>query len=410
MKIMIIGLNYAPEPIGIAVYTTGMAEELVARGHQVSVICGQPYYPAWKLMNGYKQGYHESQENGVNILRCPHYIPAKPSGLKRILHHMSFSISAMRPAFKRARKTKPDIVFTIAPSIISAPVGLWSALQCKAKKWLHIQDFEVEAAFATGLIKSRTGRRLRMSGWIEKKLFSYFDIISTIAPAMCEKLAFKGIPLNKIIEFRNWGDVTAIQPLAQPSTYRKEWNITAPHVAFYSGNIANKQGIEIIVEAAALLHERKDLTFIVCGEGPQLSALKTKAAGLSNIRFYPLQPIERLNELLGLASVHLLPQSAGAADLLLPSKLINMLASGRPVIATAEPGSALAEEIQSCGLICKPGKPDQFAQTIITLLDEPHQHAIMSAAARQRAIDVWEKEKIIDWLETSMLSLVQSGK
>jgi colanic acid biosynthesis glycosyl transferase WcaI len=122
-------------------------------------------------------------------------------------------------------------------------------------------------------------------------------------------------------------------------------------VAIYSGNIANKQGIEIVVEAARLLRHRKDLMFVVCGNGPNRARLIESSADLDNIQFHDLQPRERLSDLLGMASVHLLPQIAGAADLVLPSKLTNMLASGRAIAATAEPGTGLAAEVDGCGLI-----------------------------------------------------------
>jgi colanic acid biosynthesis glycosyl transferase WcaI len=177
------------------------------------------------------------------------------------------------------------------------------------------------------------------------------DRVSTISPQMCAKLREKGVPADRIVEFRNWANIDEVVPLEGPSPYRAEWGIERPHVAIYSGNIANKQGIEIVVEAARLLRHRKDLMFVVCGNGPNRARLIESSADLDNIQFHDLQPRERLSDLLGMASVHLLPQIAGAADLVLPSKLTNMLASGRAIAATAEPGTGLAAEVDGCGLI-----------------------------------------------------------
>jgi len=395
MKILILGLNYAPEKVGIAVYTTGMAEFFAAQGHKVDVVSGQPYYPGWRIMEGHSAWrYSKTEENGVNVTRVPHYIPAFPSGTKRLMHHASFAFTAFFPMIGKALRTRPDIIITIAPSLVAAPVALLVARISGARSWLHIQDFEVEAAFATGLINSDSWIA-RLARWFENTTIRSFDRVSTISPQMCKKLAQKGVPGNKIVEFRNWADIEAIKPLVQPSPYRAEWNITTPHVALYSGNIANKQGIEIIVEAARLLSPRKDLTFVVCGEGPNRARLEASARGLTNIRFHDLQPRERLNDLLGLAMVHLLPQLASAADLVLPSKLANMLASGRPVVATAKPGTGLADEVTGCGLVTPPGDVAAFAGAIETLIDKTQTYTCLADNTRLIAEKRYAKLSIL---------------
>lgn len=402
MKILILGHNYAPEEVGIAVYTTGMAEFLAAHGHKVHVISGQPYYPCWHIVEGHSAWrYSKTEENGVHVTRVPHYIPALPSGTKRLMQHASFAFAAFFPMIGKALGTRPDIIIAIAPSLVAAPVARLAAMIAGAKSWLHIQDFEVEAAFATGLMKSDNWIA-RLARWFENTTILSFGRVSTISPQMCKKLVEKGVPERKIIEFRNWADIEAIKPLAQPSPYRAEWNITTPHVALYSGSIANKQGIEIIVEAARLLSQREDLTFVVCGQGPNRAELEASAQGLTNIRFYDLQPRERLNDLLGLATVHLLPQLASAADLVLPSKLANMLASGRPVVATAEPGTGLANEVEGCGLVTPPEDAAAFAGAIETLIDETQTCICLAENARLIAEKRYAKSSILVMFEKQL--------
>jgi len=395
MKLLILGLNYAPEGVGIAVYTTGMAEALAAEGHEVRVVAGRPYYPAWRIMEGHNAfTYARAVENGVDVTRVPHYIPAQPSGGRRLLHHASFAATSAFPMLWQALSWRPDVVMTIAPSLIAAPVARLAAALCGARSSLHIQDFEVEAAFATGLL-DETRRPARLARAFERKVISSFGTVSTISPQMCRKLAEKGLPPERIVEFRNWADIDAIRPLDTPSPFRAEWGIETPHVALYSGNIANKQGIDIVVDAARRLAHRTDLTFVVCGEGPNRANLEAQAAGLANIRFFDLQPRERLNELVGLATIHLLPQLAGAADLVLPSKLTNMLASGRPIVAIAASGTGLAEEVEGCGLVTPPEQAHAFAAAISRLIDDPALHERLSAAARERAVERWSGSAIL---------------
>ena len=135
------------------------------------------------------------------------------------------------------------------------------------------------------------------------------------------------------------------------------------------------------------------------------AALEALAAGLGNIQFHDLQPAARMGELLALAAVHLLPQIPGAADLVLPSKLTNMLASGRPVVATVAPGTGLAAEVEGCGLVSAPGDAVALAGAVTALLDDPDLAARCGVAARERALDRWSQQAIIDRLAERLRGL-----
>jgi colanic acid biosynthesis glycosyl transferase WcaI len=399
VKLLILGINYAPEPVGIGPFTTGTAEHFAQAGARVKVVTTAPHYPEWKIAPGFANRWQAASMNGVAISRCPVYVPARPTGTKRLLHLASFTLSSFFPTLFAAARMRPDVVFCVAPSLMSVPLAWLAAKLTGARLWVHIQDFEVEAAIATGLLREH-GLVPRIAQWVELRLLRRADVASTISAAMCRRLKAKGVEDSRIVEFRNWAEIDSIVPLDRPSRYRGEWGITAPHVALYSGNIANKQGIEIIVEAAAKLRHRTDLQFVICGNGANRASLEAAAAqaGCANILFRDLQPREALVELLGLASVHLLPQIAGAADLVLPSKLANMLASGRPVVATADPGTGLADEVSGCGVVVPPGDADAFADAIARLLDDDPARTQFGQAARVRAQERWSKAMILDRL------------
>lgn len=399
-KLAIVGLNYAPEEIGIGAFTSGMARGLAARGLAVEAIVGKPYYPQWRVWNGYRRpGWLTAQESGVAVTRCPHYVPARPSGLKRIVHLAAFALSALPPALGLAlsRRRRPEVVLCVAPALLSVPTAWLLARLSGARLWIHVQDFEVEAAFATGLVGSG-GLAARLARGVENRLLRLADRVSTISPQMCARLREKGIAASRVAEVRNWANAPQPDP-AQGAAYRAGWNLGTARVALYSGNIANKQGIEIVVEAARLLAGRSDLHFVVCGEGPNRARLQELAAGLTNISFHDLQPAARMGELLGLAAIHLLPQIAGAADLVLPSKLANMLFSGRPVVATADPGTGLHSEVEGCGLATRPGDGAAFAAAIAALLDDPALAARLGAAARERGQSRWSQAAVLDGLD-----------
>ena len=394
-RVLIVGLNYAPEPVGIGPYSQGFAEALAARGARVTVVAGKPYYPKWRVDPAFAGGgWRHSVEGGVSITRCPHYVPAEPSGLKRIVHLASFALSALGPAL-RPKAERPEIVFTVAPALLGVITAWLAAKVAGARLWIHVQDFEVEAALATGLMDdSRLSARL--ARWVEATFLKLGDHVSTISPQMCAKLVDKGVAPARVFEMRNWSDARFAPDPEGAAAVRAEWGLTGKVVALYSGNIARKQGIEILVEAARLLQDRDDIAFVICGEGPNRQPLEALAAGLANVQLHDLQPAEKMGAMLTMADLHLLPQIAGAADLVLPSKLTNMLASGRPVVATTEPGTGLYAEVDGCGTITPPGDAPALAAAIAALADDPARRAMLGEAASARATQRWRKDPIID--------------
>ncbi|NCU02152.1 glycosyltransferase, partial [Candidatus Macondimonas diazotrophica] len=166
-----------------------------------------------------------------------------------------------------------------------------------------------------------------------------------------------------------------------------------------------KQGLELLVEAARALRDDPSVVFVIGGAGSARERLMAMAADLPNIRWIPLQPAERLCDLLNLADLHLLPQRADAADLVMPSKLTGMLASGRPVIATAAPETQVGRVVGDCGLLVPPGDGAALTQAIVALAADPDQRRTLGVAARAYAETHLAREAIMTRFETTALAL-----
>jgi len=403
MRILFVGINYAPELTGIGKYTGEMAEWLVSHGHEVRVVTAPPYYPEWRVSKGYSAWrYHHETLSRVNIWRCPLWVPTKPSGLKRLIHLASFALSSF-PVMLGQILWKPDVVISIEPPLMCAPLSLLASRLAGAKAWLHIQDFEVDAAFGLGILKSDRLRKVVLH--IERWLMRSFDRVSTISLKMQENLIQKGVDSDKTIFFPNWADVSTVFPLKQGSPLRKELCIPADKiVALYSGNMGEKQGLDILLEAASQLIANPEIQFVLCGEGAAKARLYETYKKLPNVMWLPLQPLERLNELLNMADIHLLPQRADVADLVMPSKLTGMLASGRPVLATAQTGTQVAQVVGPCGKVVKPGDVQGVVQGLLELLHSPQQRTILGTAARQASYE-WDKSSVLRRFEGQLYSL-----
>src|SRR5688572_22847600 len=144
MYLLILGLNYAPEPVGIGPFTAGLAEGMAARGHEVAIVAGQPYYPQWRPYPEQPAHFDARLENGVSVIRVPHYIPQTPSFARRLRHYLSFGRAARAPLAAAAARS-PDLVLAVAPALLAVPVARRAARRAGAPLWVHLQDFEADA-------------------------------------------------------------------------------------------------------------------------------------------------------------------------------------------------------------------------------------------------------------------------
>ncbi|MCR5865820.1 glycosyltransferase WbuB [Aquincola sp. J276] len=385
MKILIYGINYAPEPTGIGKYTGEMATWLATQGHEVRVVAAPPYYPAWRMADSHAgRGRSVETMDGVQVWRCPLWVPARPNGSKRVLHLLSFALSSL-PTMLRQARWKPDVVWVAAPAFACTPAALLTARLAGARAWLHIQDYEVDVAFDMGLLRGRLVRSLVLSA--ERWLMRRFDVVSSISRRMVGRAVEKGVAPDRAVLFPNWVDVDSVKPLGGASPYRAELQLPPDAVvALFSGTLGAKQGLHLIPLAARLLRQRcPNLVFVVCGDGQMRPDMEAAARELPNMRLLPLQPKERLPDLLGMADIHLLPQDPGVADLVMPSKLTAMLSSGRPVVTNARPGSEVAEVVAGCGVVVSPDDAPAFAGAVEGLAADAARRARLGAAARLHA-------------------------
>lgn len=381
MKILIYSANFAPEPTGIGKYSGEMAAWMAAQGHEVRVVAAPPYYPSWKIADGYTWPlYRREQWQGVDVWRAPLWVPRKPNGITRVLHLLTFAISSL-PVMLWQILWRPNVVMTIAPALVCAPTGWLVAKLSGGKAWLHIQDFEVDVAFHMNILKGKRFESIVRGA--ERLLLSCFDVVSSISGSMLNKLRLKGVVEGRVRFFPNWVDIAHVYPLSEPSHYRKELGIE-PHtkVVLFSGTLNSKQGLMVIPDAARKLADRKDVLFVVCGDGATKPQLLAACEGLANVTFIPLQPFERLGQLLGLADIHLLPQSPEATDLVLPSKLTGMLASGMPIIATCRNDTEIASVVSKCGVVVPPEDGTALAAAIEQLVDNDEARLEFGVQAR----------------------------
>lgn len=348
-RILLIGYNYYPEPTGIGKYNGEMMEWFVKQGYDCTVLTSYPYYPHWKVQEPYyKKRFwytteklaHPRSGGKLKIIRCPQYVPLKPSGLKRILLDLSFLISATFPLIGLFFQKKIDYAICVAPSFQFGLLGVLYKKLKGAKLIYHIQDMQIEAARDLKMIKSKSLINILFK--LEKFIFNQSQVVSSISDGMVNKIQEKA--KKNVFLFPNWSDTTLFHPLDKRDALKAEFGYKpADKIVVYSGSIGEKQGLEAILHSANALRGVNNIKFIICGSGPYKIELQKLAVSLhlDNVNFLPLQPFEKFNQFLNVADLHLIIQKSGASDLVMPSKLTTILSVGGLSLITANKGSGL---------------------------------------------------------------------
>lgn len=365
-KITIVGLNFYPEDTAIGLYSTQLAEYLVKNNFEVQVITGFPYYPMWKIADDYldKPKNYTENHNGIKIIRYKQYIPKNPTFLKRILLLLDFTFGA----YKNSSKIKEtDLVFTVVPFTSSILVGNKVAKKNKAKHWVHIQDFEFDAAAETSLVGNKKFL-FQFLFWIEKKLLFKPHALSTISNAMLKKLNKKTNNKKDTYLLPNWVDVDKINPLkATIHPYLKSDKFKI----LYSGNIGEKQDWELFLDVVNNSKD-KEIEFVVVGSGAKKDWLQQQVKNLKNVSYYPPVPYAELSDLLCSADLHILFQKNNVIDTVMPSKILGMMASAKPSLITGNKQSEVASIIDKSkgGIYLQPNDYNQVVEAISTLKND----------------------------------------
>ena len=403
MRLLIHGMNYAPELLGIGRYTGELGAYLASRGHQVTVLTAAPYYPQWRVREDYRpQRWRREWRDGVEVLRAPQYVPGRVSGLGRLLQECSFGASCLYWWSTCLLQRPWDAMVAVCPPMTSGLVPGLLARPLAVPLLIHVQDLQLDAARELGILR----QPLLLAGltWLELHLFRQARAVTTISRSMAARLAAKGVPPARLQVLPNWADLDKVRPGPRLNALRRELGLTSETVVLYAGNLGEKQGLEVILEAAALTRGKPSIRYLIAGEGAARDRIKLRAQdlGLDNLTFLPLQSNSRLPLLLAAADLHLVVQRQKAADLVMPSKLTNIMAAGRPFIATAGQGTELARVTSEsrAGLVVPPEDGRALAQAVLGLAGDPGARKEMGIRARRYAEAFWDRERILrQWEE-----------
>lgn len=402
-----LSINYAPDKTGIAVTTTEVAEWFSEKGDNVTVITALPYYPEWKINEAYR---HKSKRNenikGVSIFRVNLFVPQKLNTIKRILHELSFVFFTF---FKAVRLKKPDVIVVVSPPLFLGLIVIILKYVWKRKLLLNIKDLVPDAAIELNMLKSPVF--IRILYVIERFIYKHSDAIASLGHGVLNRLEKKGVPRAKLHYLPDTADP---QLLSSPhktkaaNLFLTSNKIKADFIVLHSGNMGVKQGIPVIIYAASLLKE-KPICFYIVGDGGEKEKIieLTKSLHLNNVRFLPLQPREHLADMYHAADISLVTQMKEVIDIVVPSKLVSMMAAGSCVIASTASDSEAAKIVldADCGVIVPPENSEKLAEAILSFYN--HQETIEQKRINARKyISKWyDREQVMQTFNNLLESL-----
>ena len=407
-NIIIIGVNFYPEDTSTGLYTTQMAEYLQENGFNVSVITGFPYYPQWEIWEDYqdKPDYLEDEYKRIKIYRYKQFTPKNPTFKNRIKHILSFTFGNLKNLKKIE---KADLVIAIVPFTSDIWLAHKLAKKTRAKIWVHIQDFEFDAAFEAGVIGNDKMKKVisKVLYKVETSLLNKADIVSSISYSMLEKAKTK--TKTELFYLPNWIDENFINPeKAKIHPYLKsdEFKI------LYSGNIGAKQDWDFFTKVVDKFKDNKKIEFIIVGDGAKKEWLLEKIKRYENVKYYPPVPYKELPDLLCSANLHILFQKSDVIDTVMPSKLLGMMASAKPSLVTGNQKSEVAR-------ILKESQGGKFfsnndIKSIINFIEKLLKNNMIAKNygenARQYIIKHFSKEKVLRNLKNKIEELLKKEK
>jgi len=366
-RVLVVGINYWPEPTGIAPYTTAMAEHLAQRVAAVQVVAGLPSYPTWTVPAEYRQGLrHREVVGGVTLTRVAHVVPNRQDALRRGAYELSFFANAATVPIR----PKPSLVIGVSPALGGAAAAARLAARCHAPLVVIVQDLLGQAATQSGV---RGGRRVAgVVRRLESATLRRAAAVVVVSDAFRAGLEAYGVEPARVHTLANWSR-TEFRDLDRAETRARLGWRPEETVVLHTGNMGYKQDLGNVVAAARITRTQPDLRWALMGDGSQRAALARQAAGLPNLQFLPLCEPAEYGPILVAADILLLNERPSVEEMSLPSKLTSYFSSGRPVAAAVHSGGAAGRELARAGAPSPvpPGEPHRLVALVRELADSP---------------------------------------
>lgn len=400
LKILLVVHHWPPDVNSTGLLMSSLFSGFAAKGFGVSVITTFPHYEGFRIWPQYRRRFiQRSWESGIKVTRVYSHASGRKSMFQRLLNYLTFNLMALIVCLSSWRRL--HIIFCTNGSFFSGVTG-WVVSRLRSARCVYnIQDLYPEVPVVRGELTKRW--QINWLGRIERFMYRHADHLVVITPAFRENLIRKGVAEEKISVIPNFVDVQFIRPMPRANSFSEKHKLDQLFIVSHSGNLGYVYDLFTLLEAAALLRVEREILVLIVGDGVAKPELESRALqlALSNVRFLPFQPIDEVPLLRAASDVQVALYKRHAAEYSMPSKIYEIMASGRPALVSAEPDSDIRQlvEAEQCGLGVAPGDAQALSEAILRLYNDPELRKSLGANGRNAAETRFSKPQIAEQYE-----------
>lgn len=385
VRILLQIIQFPPDVNSTGLLFARLGQELLRRGHEVRVVSSFPHYERFRVWREYRgKLFERSAYNGMDVLRLPVLTPGtKQRMINRLVSYLSFNAAATMVGW--LSRWRPDVILSPNGSFFSGITAHLTGAPGRVPFVFNVQDLYPEAFVHAGRLRNRSA--IATLEQIERFMYRKAAHITVITPAFREHLVADGVPPEKVSVIPNFVDTEFIQPLPKENADAQRLDLADRFVVCHAGNVGYVYDLDTLLDAAAILREHQDILFLIVGDGavkPDLEG-RARALNLPNVRFLPFQPQDTLPSLRAACDVHVSLYKNGQGRFSMPSKVYEIMAAGRPVLASADPASDVTRLVRDteCGIALEPQDPKRLVEAVLTLYRDPALREVMGRRGRR---------------------------
>ena len=395
MRITVICPHFMPDTAPTGQVITELVHELHGLGHDIHVVSSLPWYRNHSVEEGWRGRLITTEKTDWGrITRIHPFISNKRTNL--LARAFAFALFSFVAALVASFGRRAELILTMSPPLTLAPAGWIAAKRHNAPLVLNIQDVHPDAAVETGTLNNEWLIRLLK----RLEMFSYkkADAITVLSQDLKGRLSSRIPDEGRLLVIPNFVDTERIYPAERQNSYRHELGVTDEIVVLYAGNVGFSQPLEIVLDAARHFAHRGDVIFVINGNGSRRSYFEAVSEEIPNVTFMDYQPRSRLNEVLATGDIHLIPLKPGLASISVPSKLYSILAAGRPVLASVDPGTEIDLVVtqSGAGRSVPAGDSEAFISALEALVGDANGRAAAGLNARRFAEEWLSSEAVAE--------------
>jgi colanic acid biosynthesis glycosyl transferase WcaI len=381
MRILLVTSYFPPEFGAASDLYRDLAETFAENGHEVSVVTRFPRYRVERAQVGLLRRDRVGSATVVRVATSP-FVESGPV-LRGLDHLTQAPMYFLGGLFSQ----RPDVIVFHSP-----PLTLGLACWGLSRVWnvpyvANIQDLFPRYAVDIGLLTSR--QMIRAFEVLERFVYRTAAGVTVNARGNEEYVIARGARPAGVRTISNYVDVHVVRPGPRDNHVRERLGFGARFVVLYSGTMGFQQDLDTVIDAADVLRDESGIEFVLVGDGVERAGLeaRVRARNLKNVRFLPYQPHEDFPLLLQAADVGVVTLRKDVTSATVPSKLLGIMASGTPVLVSADPAGDAPRIVREAGAgeIVPPGDPEAFAAAVKRLRDNPEDAACMGRRGRRYA-------------------------